>query len=531
MKTILHLWPALVAAFLGGCCCCPTPAPSPAPVPPPVVIDVHSHLFNAKYVPVKGILVSRGVPEPAAGALAKFLLALCAESPLGPTPAPPEPAKGIEGLKQRSLLTGAALRDAVLREVLGRLPLSQVLTAGEIRDLTALLRGQPGSRVPATSATPLSPAEIADYLESIEALADHDGPVLRSKSVGSYLRFLDTLLASESAIVGTIRTAYPRVDLFVNHLMDLQYSYADQPSFLYPETQIARMLRLQELSGGKILTFGMFDPFRAEAAANLCGPGYAAGLAGFKFYPPTGVRPSLTFIPPRDQPGTVPAQWDSRYAGTTAEKLDALVKGFFEYCTAPGADIPVFIHCTPKGFESVPGYGHDMADPEFWKPVLAEHPGLRLCFGHSGGSAGWFASQHVPESADGVRFRDTIIGLCDDSHPNTYCDSAYWEALLTQGGVEELRAVLIKLYRDHPHMAKKLMYGSDWHMLTQEDQEETYLDRFIAVFSVPELAPYRNDFFAGNAIRYLRLKSLATDPRLPAAQRTYLQGLITKGGF
>src|SRR5258707_957803 len=50
---------------------------------PPVVIDAHSHLFNANYLPVREICISRGVPRLAAEAIEIIVLFLTGDSHLG----------------------------------------------------------------------------------------------------------------------------------------------------------------------------------------------------------------------------------------------------------------------------------------------------------------------------------------------------------------------------------------------------------------------------------------------------------------
>jgi hypothetical protein len=65
-------------------------------------------------------------------------------------------------------------------------------------------------------------------------------------------------------------------------------------------------------------------------------------------------------------------------------------------------------------------------------------------------------------------------------------------------------------------------------MVTQEGNFAEYLARMARVFATPELAPYRDGFFSGNAARFLKLDELADDPRLPASSRSELAALVAK---
>jgi predicted TIM-barrel fold metal-dependent hydrolase len=329
------------------------------------------------------------------------------------------------------------------------------------------------------------------------------------------------MLLSEDAIAADYHETYPQVALVVDHLLDLEKSYGEAPQFVFA-TQVSRMLAMEGRGGVAKLTFGMFDPFRgdAEGLADVKRD-WAEGVAGFKFYPPTGVRPDENDIPPKDLKGTVLSQWNSRYQGITSKTLDDRCKAFFSFCEAN--DVPILVHCSPGGFESVPTYGDLMANPKYWESVLARHPNLRVCLAHTGGSEGWYADFGNDQNESSV-FRTEVLALCA-AHPNVYCDFAYIEDLLKKDGVATMQARLRAILGANPGLSKKMLYGTDWHMLTQERGYESYLKLWQEVWIDAALSPYQSDFFAGNAARYLRLTALAVDPRLAPTVRAQLVAL------
>lgn len=160
--------------------------------------------------------------------------------------------------------------------------------------------------------------------------------------------------------------------------------------------------------------------------------------------------------------------------------------------------VPIFSHCTPKGFEAGKDYGKKSADPELWRPVLSRHPRLRLCLAHTGGGEGWFA----PDDADFERsFAGKAYRLACD-FPNVYCDFGMLDEVLEPRQLEHFERRLQALLRATPDFGNRMCYGSDWHMLYRELQSDEYLNTFEKIFE-GELESFRERFFHQNALRYL----------------------------
>jgi predicted TIM-barrel fold metal-dependent hydrolase len=307
----------------------------------------------------------------------------------------------------------------------------------------------------------------------------------------------------------------------------MQATYGgQQPDFEF-QRQVDKMLALQRENPGRILTLGAFDPFRRAQALPYAKDQHAKGVAGFKFYPPSGYRPAKNDIPPMDRPRAVKEHWNSRYLNLADSDLNRINMEFFDWCA--DNDIPIFVHCTPEGFEATKGYGLLMCDPVYWKTVLAKHHNLRVCFGHAGGSGLYLG--YPPKGSDyhevSAAYGEAIAKLCEQ-YPNVYCEAGYWQELLEDSARDKVQAKLRELFRTYPKLKHRLVYGTDWFMLAQEKKHRAYLSQMAVAFEHPDLqaaAPY---FFAANFARFLKLDALATDPRLDPAQHSEFAKLITQ---
>lgn len=524
-----------IGFFLAGGCATKRPNVPSAPV----VIDMHTHLFNARYIPLREVAIAFGVPTRIAPILEKLIWEICRESDVDNVrSAQLELASVQDEVRQIvkwSHLRGRFARQRIINDIFRPFKLSNILTTNEIEQLAVYMRRDLGigARNRIGSSEP-SWENIAAMLERTGILADSHERVAKASvgEVKGLLRLAGTMLRKEESLAIAVSVTYPQVDLFVHHMMDLAGSYGETPQIEFTN-QVKRLLWLDfktsDKSKGQTLMFAAFDPFRRGQAISNAVYAYEHGAAGFKFYPPCGYRPAENIIPaPTNFPATVLSQWDARYKGVTTNDLNSWNDEFFAYCQTN--DIPIFLHCTPKGFESVEGYGAVMANPVHWRPVFKKYPKLRVCFGHSGGWCGWF--NDPKNKCGGTNFTAEVIQLCA-TYDNVYCELGYLEQILSDGGVGYLRAHLKTAFNQYPALTNKVMYGTDWHMLVQEDDCAQYLNRFEKVFdrdsdTKDNLLKYKSAFFAGNASRYLRLADLSLDPRLKKHVRDRLAEIVAR---
>jgi predicted TIM-barrel fold metal-dependent hydrolase len=520
------------------------------------VVDVHTHLFNARDLPLAGILNAQGVPADVAESLAAVINWWTPDeedrqSRAGTAKVPPGPA--TEDLRR---VTATIRANTSTRR--GRAPGGSSLLA----PLTPLQRARlvefAGRPAPATrdgGGTRATTPDEADVETVARALAraqfpPGDSHVLGGPltdrgalaDLGGYVRFLGVVTSSHARIARQMSDRqYPPVRLFVHHMMDMAATYADAPALPF-DRQWDAMARLDASAGGKLVHFVAYDPFRRGDALDYVKRGVAAGAIGVKFYPPSGYSATRNVIEPQPRGDAGAARrWRSRYGGDRpldAAAIDALNRALFQYCV--DNDLPIFTHCTSTGFESVPGYGLK-SDPKYWAATLEEFPNLRLCFGHAGGDSFWFSppADDVPATGPvGAAFGAEVVRLCL-AYPNVYCEAGYLERILDPANSGNFKARLGSII-DRPSTAvdgggvawkfgDKFMYGTDWFMISLERHPERYLADFWRVFNEDAaLRPWAGAFFGRNAVKFLRLADVAGRPDGPftPAQRAYWQKLV-----
>jgi predicted TIM-barrel fold metal-dependent hydrolase len=527
-------------------------------------LDPHVHVFNFRYLPVEGILLSRGVPALVAMLVARGLergtrLADLDGSPDALLAADVEAIAALSEDEVRSRIR-ARLRSGLADEV----PLSEEerralrryagVTGAEAADLPPGAGGDAELLARAIEKAPLDPEGAGGDEAAATALGGAAGretsALCPRTGKRAYLHFVWLLMQDEITVVRQLAGDFPGTALFVHHLMDMERAYADPPAIPFDE-QVRRARRLESrFFPGRLLHFTAFDPFRGAAALDEVRRAVAAGAIGVKFYPPTGYRAAANVIPAKPwfwQRGAR-AQWKSRYQladGSTirAAELDRRIEELLSW--AESEKVPVLAHCTPDGFEARRGYGCN-SDPRFWRAALERHPRLRLMLGHAGGGEGWFAPG---TSWDGVRTA-TCRGPGDPARratfdeeawrlaiefENVYLDFSYASEVLDPECAARFTARLAHLVArggaDRHRLEEKVAFGTDWHMIGLLERRAEIASALAAVYEQPTLAPHAASFFAGNAARFLDLEAAARRAdRLPAERAGLEAFLASLGG-
>lgn len=494
-----------------------------SPIP---VIDVHTHIFNANDLPLEGLLGALGVPDSIAHSLAIVLNAWTPVDDLD-APLPPRSVYTTSAMSMRNKLGPGKL----LRSVLTPKQRQELAKYAGVPEKSAIqsvsVSQQAGSDAEivarALQKADFPPGEQRTEKQSVKMQSVE----IQTAGFKGYLDFVDIMTNGNLRIAQRLHAdEYPKVDLFVHHMMDMEKPYADEPRVSF-DKQITRMAKLDRRFDGRFMHFVAFDPFRRDNSLASVIRGIDAGAAGVKFYPPSGYRATDNAIPSKPcifHP-SARKRWNSRYSHLTGVELDAINEKLFLYCEKH--DIPIFTHCTPGGFEAEKGYGQ-MADPVYWEKVLIKHPSLRLCLAHSGGEDYWFSSSNNK----GQTFGENVVKLCL-KYPNVYCEVGYMEKILDPAlaGLLDtrLRSVINRRSTDGAWaFGEKIMYGTDWHMIHKEQHHRDYLCKFHTLFAEPGLKNWQRPFFSGNAVRFLKLPKLAKDERFTVAQRDYWQSLVTR---
>lgn len=507
------------------------------------IIDIHSHFFNLKYLPVAGIIVRYGQ-----GKVSHSI------------------ATGIEWLLLKHTRSDFEMEDSIrhMRGDIAQPKAFSLLGQEKVNtDMDAIFDLSPEETAHAISqmARPedlleenLLSKALEDFEEEagLEAFALPADKVFATAEAAKMFSLLDRLKRMLEWLMKKVSTLknYLKWFLFMTNSEEDMYKYlrdrdatSENPDisvehflhlmmdvdaffnepvgsegyssyFDFVQEQIPNMQGLNAKYQGKIMGFVAFNPARENCLEIVKDAIENRGFKGVKFYPPLGYK----------------AFGDEHYK----DRIEQLMS----YCVTK--DIPLFTHCNNEGFEAHPektdsGHSGYNSNPVYWEKVLEDKrfSGLRLCLAHGGGVEGWFTANSdndktEPESIMAGDIADDsetqkdwnksyaamVYKLCV-KYDHVYCDAAYLDEMVNSNGSfedeprENFKNRLLKLFEKQPRFRMKIMYGSDWHMLFQEAKNKVYLSTYLTFFQDPKLAEFSEDFFYNNAARYLNLNPIA----------------------
>jgi len=549
LRRILPAAAAVLALLLAGTGCQTRPTPPDRasmpvfPTDPEAVellkspiLDIHTHNFNARDIPVRNIALARRdslwlawVPDGMADLLAAAILA---ETP------PEDP--NLRAAHRRKTPEVRA-RDAA--DLLG---LDQGLTNtitsraqfGAIQKLLAH-HFKTGTNAPPTFGERW-------VLRSLSAVASGRTDGFLRRDINEVLEeladFVSDLTLSPEELAGRYHQENStNVQFRIAHMMDMGPTYGmDERSggeMVPYRAQIQQMARLANNPSNQMAYFVAYNPFRdnlhpGEALETVRHAIEREGAVGVKIYPPAGYRAGSNQIPPRPCCPFTPApgrQWDRRYTRSGVRlpgaELDGRVLELLRWCATN--QIPVFAHSGYGEFQARSGYGQDMPNPAWWRSVLTNHSelkDLRLCFGHSGGGDSWFGATNF------ASWSDVVVDLCR-TYPNVYCEVGCLSGILdaTQRrvfAVEMKRLCGLGTNQAHPFaFSSKILYGSDWFMPIEglSSRRQPFCEWFQSVFLETGLREHYQKFFLQNALSYLNVGQRLTDGNHPLAAETRRQ--------
>lgn len=519
---------------------------------------MHTHLFNLRYLPLKGILYRSRVPWPLAGAISNALLSATGDMTDVNLVAATEQeqfdilqsgsVQDIEVLLSRRLAASSEyprlkrqenrLNRFLAKELKKESENIGILNEGEtLNSFFNDYVNELASEDVVSSAGFTADMSLMERAESMP-LSLKVAATLPLKSeretVSGYLGMLYILMMREDELARyMMEQEYCGVDYFVHHMMDLEIAYRNKPEIRF-SAQLDRVKMLQDMFAGKLLFFGAYDPFRRDAGLAMVDQSGDAGAVGIKFYPPSGYRAGGTEIPDRPSLFTkkfpfvnlpftayynIRRQHKSRYGAWQAADIDQTIDEFIQYVNG---NLVIFSHHSPGGFEAYAGYGGIFGDPGYWGNVLRKYPDLKLVIGHAGGGEGWFGTWEGS-------YAQRAYNLCV-LYENVYCDFGYSDEVFNATKRQKFADLLLGLiqspeattsqaqeWRDadlsvrtgtapwvYP-ITSKMLYGSDWMMVSRLKNRRSFVRDFNKVFDLNNLGEHREAFFGGNAIRLLEL--------------------------
>lgn len=502
---------------------------------PDRILDLHTHLFNARYVPLASLIANAMNKDESR--LAHHIARLLEEL-TGSDYSQPESseARSLEGealddyrldqiwnITSYELLADTMSRDGMdkgvstlMGESLSAPPFRLLRSSklmGIIEDLSKIDYAAEGW----TGELPLAYSYVGPHMspDASFLFVDFLGwaksivkkalwvvtKLMDPKAWGkaeNYIEFFLTMLKSEVKMLKKVFASYgnglPALQIS-HYLMDMQmaYKYEKPPYYPFHPDQLIRMQKLQNDNPNSIFGFSAFDPRRHDWR-KCAQDSLDKGFIGFKFYPAMGYKP----------------------AGS-ASHIQARIDAFFDFCVEQKA--PIFAHCTPEGFQTRLKEGEN-AHPKYWREVLenSRWSELRLCLGHAGGgrmenkdlkSPGWMAKS-IEEWEDINNFARIVTDLCV-TYPHVYCEIGYITELIKDDNTEIFvanieRARKVASEESRPFdLLDKMAYGSDWHMPDMVDNTRKYLDVFLGIMNRKEYRSHLNGFFWKNAYRFLNL--------------------------
>lgn len=502
------------------------------------IIDVHTHMFNGHYVPLKDIFHYKfGLGVKVSGALAVIVNSLVNTKPGGVFG---DDSKFVgwesfanysRGEEDRVEAFSEYLMDSLSKKIADETSsynpdkaFSQASSSEVLRALMVIVEEDAKTEGYDFSRSDLI-EELTPNLIRKDALSldvkrlNGLGDVVRAtglgaltrllRNLGGHIAFVGKMLLHEEDLAEHLTGDNYRDEdkpaLTVHLMMDMEPAYTalgggSKPKLDFISEQIPRALDVARNANGKLLGFVAYDPHRGEEGLEVVKTALAAGYIGVKLYPPMGYLPN------------------------DFDRFSAL----YDYCSENA--VPIMTHCTPLGFDAKKDAGFGLnSDPEYWAEVLARYNDLVLCFGHAGGGDykfdirgddgtvttkhfnGWYDVEGSDSQwEDELSYPRKIIALCQ-KYPNVYTDMSYLYAMIDD--VAKRRAFVNRLKEavgQKPNatydFGHKMMYGSDWHMSQIVNRTNELLDCFQKIFSDnQDLEPYSDAFFFSNAVRYLRL--------------------------
>lgn len=492
-----------------GCCAVPplpkiagacSPQPSPFLAGPEVqaawarperYFDAHTHFFNAQDVPVARFLsksVAHSVPSASLRELISALAPIAeALAQLAPTPEQ----------EHKELCSRAGIKSLSLRDDNEKLDTEidnrRVSTADEL--YREVLRR--GDQIPnlinaATSAVKSSRpntlrSQTPTFSQEFVREALRDGGSVRDPSSDKLKTQRTSELTAEDAQLALMKGAFQFVGFMLSprhhnlrtyirrnaeHSPNLPLSgcFAAMVDFNYwldcpakashMEDQVRVHEQLALLSKGFLMPLVAYNPWvdilENDASIKLVERAVTYhGCVGVKIYPPMGFYPYNN--------AGIPLHTGEKRPDLVA--LDKKLAVFYELCD--GLGVPVMAHANESNGRDL---AHDaLAGAVGWTALRDQLPTLRSLYvnaGHFGGA---------PKHDSGDWSDDFVKLMSQKGHLQVYADLGYWDELLDQPGVRtRLEKVLSTALETGGTIADRIMYGSDWLMLSKEPAWESY---------------------------------------------------------
>ncbi|MFM0356496.1 hypothetical protein PQR12_23630 [Paraburkholderia nemoris] len=485
-------------------------------------IDVHAHIFNASDIDVVGFVakdVAHDIESPALRRFVERLAKVAGTLARLAPPASSEIKRLGEYLLQQADLSVQSLNDFLLSEtdqhrrmVAKELAVAMQQT-GLDREFLKLQRmhvkqmrltfGQLAARAepPSTfnESTVLTaidpPRRVAEYqrlygnLQQPQISHDPGGPL---EFIGHMLAYRWMNLRDYAKFYTEADSAYGIDAVFVSFVNFDYWLNPVKRSSQFEQMQLHALL--SQMSGGYMLPLVAYNPWtdieEDNSSFNMVRTAICDyGFIGVKIYPPMGFYPFGNATLPNKSN-------ESNQTRPDGALLDKKLLQMFTWCAAN--HVPVMAH-------SGESMGRDLESDEFggplgWRELLtklanaADPPVANLA--HFGG--GSKSGGHQPNDWT-IEFATFMKG---EGGKHLYGDLAYWDELRwcdsRHPDCKTAKSRIGDALAKNKGTAKRLMFGTDWHMLSREPDWPSYPRQVTA--NLRGALPSMDDFLYRNAL-------------------------------
>ena len=337
-----------------------------------------------------------------------------------------------------------------------------------------------------------------------------------------FLDWEDSLSSCAEVNANLMVETWPEVDLFVPLMIDYEYWFDNSIDNRLGD-QIETVFKKVVLSHkGKIHPFVPFDPARELAyRKGRVGPDgqleadrpmtllkeaiEKKGFIGVKLYNSLGYKPLGNDDPIVSLKRRRIAVRNNKLTYLfDGEEYDEVLCQLYDYCV--DNEVPITAHCVMNGIEAYPGASFDFGAAEFWEEVLRQdrYKNLRLNLAHFG----WNQAPDQGYAGD----QSWVIRICDlmVRYENVFADISHHRVMDRRGReqfVAGYREMQKDFAKDIEKIKKRILFGSDWHVLRRRRGYREFLENYEGVTTKAGLYDQTTlDRFRGvNALEFLDL--------------------------
>ncbi|MGB2698541.1 MAG: amidohydrolase family protein, partial [Candidatus Zixiibacteriota bacterium] len=301
------------------------------------------------------------------------------------------------------------------------------------------------------------------------------------------------------------------IDLYVPLMIDYEYWFKNTIDYKL-EDQIKLVHQIVLAHKGRIHPFVPFDPARElvyqvgmnnpdgqlekYGSLNLVKDAIEKrGFIGVKLYNSLGYKP-LNNKEVEDHRKLMAIRNEKMQYLFRGEEYDRVLSDLYRYCEEN--EVPITTHCGMYGIESYPDASFHFGEARFWEDVLSKYKNLRLNLAHFG----W--NQKVRYGGEKSWVKDICRMM--NKFENLYTDVSCHRVTThndRQGYLYDYK----RIRRDYPIVKKRLLFGTDWHVLKRVRNYKKFKDGYVEVLKHNNLFTDAEikDFLGGNALKFLGL--------------------------